>query len=176
MSSTGRTEGLRRPIPEWDDYLAGDDGHIYSLKNWRSVPVRRLAEGRNRDGYPTVQLSPGVGSRTLVVAVHKLIARVWLGAKPSPRHEVRHLDGDKINNRPSNLAWGTTKQNAEDRDAHGRTARGERSGVAKLTSKQVLSIRERIASGETQTSIAASLGVCVATVNHIHTGRNWRHL
>lgn len=46
-----------------------------------------------------------------------------------PRQEVRHLDGDKRNTAPSNLVWGTARENAADRERHGRTARGLRNGA-----------------------------------------------
>ena len=89
---------------------------------------------------------------------------------------MRHLDGNKDNNAPDNVVWGNAKENAADRDRHGRTVRGARSSLSKLSERDVQDIRARIARGETQTAIAARYRVCIATVNHIHTGRNWGHL
>lgn len=51
--------------------------------------------------------------------VHQLVARAFLGPKPSPKHEVCHNDGDHLNNRPGNLRWGTKSENMTDRVLHG---------------------------------------------------------
>jgi len=40
------------------------------------------------------------------------------GEKPDG-YEARHLDGDKLNNHPSNLAWGTHSENECDKMKHG---------------------------------------------------------
>lgn len=76
----------------------------------------------NADGYPSVRLTLN-GHRTRL-AVHRLVAWVYLSPRPDPFHEVRHLNGNKADNRVENLAWGTRKQNAADREQHGRTSRG----------------------------------------------------
>lgn len=64
------------------------------------------------------------GKRTRL-KVHKLVAWNYLPARPSTSHEIRHLDGNKMNNKATNLIWGTSKENAADRERHGRTSRGE---------------------------------------------------
>ncbi|WP_407641233.1 HNH endonuclease signature motif containing protein [Aurantiacibacter spongiae] len=82
----------------------------------------------NADGYPSVRLT--INGKRSRLAVHRLVAREYLSPRPSPAHEVRHLDGDKTNNSVENLAWGTTKENAEDRERHGRTSRGQKHSIA----------------------------------------------
>ncbi len=54
------------------------------------------------------------------------VARKYLPERPSLKHQIRHLDGNKMNNSYLNLAWGTAKDNADDRERHGRTVRGKR--------------------------------------------------
>lgn len=164
-----------RVVPGWPGYLAGSDGHIYSTKVWRGSAFRRLAEGHNQDGYQTVQLSkgPGGGGRTQTTPVHKIIAAAFGLPRPSGSHDLRHLDGNKANNRPDNLAWGTQKQNAEDRSRHGRTARGERNAGAKLSEAQVREIKTRLARGERQAALRKAFGVPPATMSAIACGRIW---
>ena len=43
---------------------------------------------------------------------------------PSPEHEVLHNDGDPWNNSVSNLRYGTTRENAQDRERHRRQRLG----------------------------------------------------
>lgn len=104
-------------------YDVTPDGSVYSTAtNWRGYGARELAQQRDDDGYPTVRLLVA-GKRTRF-PVHCLVANKFLPPRPSPSHQIRHIDGDKTNNRAENLAWGTPKENADDRELHGRTSRG----------------------------------------------------
>lgn len=105
-------------------YRVTDDGRVFSIdSNWRGYGEREMQQAPNASGYPSVRIL--VNGRRLHIAVHKLVAAEFLPEKPSHQHEIRHLDGDKTNNNASNLAWGTRKENADDRELHGRTSRGE---------------------------------------------------
>lgn len=55
-------------------------------------------------------------------------------------------------------------------------ARGERNALAKLTEADVIDIRVRLASGETQRPLARTFGVCQATISEIARGATWRHV
>lgn len=108
-----------RAIPGHPDYYAGDDGHVWS---WKTSKLRRLVSTLGRDGYPAVHLySDGQRVRK---RVHALVCRAFHGeevtVRPdgSRRRVVRHLDGDRENNRPCNLQWGTYAENYADRKAH----------------------------------------------------------
>jgi len=63
-----------------------------------------LAAQRDKDGYATVKIR---GKRLRVARV------VQLAFAGPP--EVRHLDGDKSNDRPENLAWGSRVENEQDK-------------------------------------------------------------
>lgn len=103
------------------------DGRIFSTNNWRGYGRRQLVPDLNDDGYPSVRLTID-GKRTRY-AVHTLVAAHHLPPKPSDKHQIRHLDGNKMNSNADNLAWGTAKENADDRENHGRTSRGNRHSV-----------------------------------------------
>lgn len=106
-------------------YRVTPDGRVFSLAtNWRGYGEREMQQTPNDDGYPSVRIL--VNGKRKRMAVHVLVAREYLGPRPSPKHEVRHLDGDKGNANVGNLAWGTAKENADDRERHGRTSRGLR--------------------------------------------------
>jgi hypothetical protein len=68
--------------------------------------------------YPSVKLSKAGLTKT--VYVHELVLLAFEGDRPasSERSEIRHLDGDKLNNKLSNLKYGTTKENVADRKLH----------------------------------------------------------
>ena len=99
------------------------DGRVFSnAHNWRGYGRREMRQIPDQDGYLCVRLT--VGEVRKRYRVHRLVAIEHIGPRPSPSHEIRHLDGNKKNNKVENLAWGTAKDNARDRELHGRTSRG----------------------------------------------------
>lgn len=106
-------------------YEVTQEGKVFSVSsNWRGKGRRELSQDLNDDGYPSVRLIID-GKRTRI-AVHRLVAMAHLSDRPSAKHQIRHLDGNKMNANDSNLAWGTAKENANDREIHGKTSRGDR--------------------------------------------------
>jgi hypothetical protein len=73
---------------------------------------------------------------------------------------------------------GTSADNIADMVRKGRAAvlSGEKNGFARLTDSLVVSIRERLATGERGTSIARDIGVDPTTVYLAGKGRTWRHV
>lgn len=111
------------------DYHVDASGEVWSLtSNWRGYGARRLAQHPNSHGYLRVKI------RDKFLLVHQLVARKFLGPKPSQKHQVCHIDGNKLNNIITNLRWGTAKDNAADRTKHGRCKARENGkiGAAKL--------------------------------------------
>lgn len=169
-------------------YEIRDDGSVWSIgHNWRGLGARALSPTLNGGGYLTVRLT--VAGKRIKRTVHSLVARAFNGERPSPHHEVRHLDGVKTHNRPSNLAWGTVAENAADRKRHGteraadngrRSAAkiaGSNSRLAKLATDQVLEIRRRAHTGERAWAIARSYkNVSPFTISNIIRRRTWKHV
>lgn len=100
-------------------YRATEDGRILSVdSNWRGYGERELRQHIHNDGYLCVRII--VDGRRIRRKVHQLVAEAFHGARPTLEHEVRHLNGDPLDNRADNLAWGTRSDNAKDRVSHGR--------------------------------------------------------
>lgn len=127
MQSDAHMKGAEyTPVP---GYSVTPDGRVFSVaSNWRGYGRREMQRTLNADGYPSVRLM--VNGKRVRLAVHRLVAASYLSPRPSPAHEVRHLDGDRLNPRADNLAWGTRKENADDRARHGRTSSGSAHGTA----------------------------------------------
>ena len=101
-------------------YEVTRDGRVFSVSsNWRGYGKRELVTALNDDGYPSVRLT--LDGKRKRYAVHVLVAMNYLPTRPSTQHEVRHLDGNRLNPHADNLAWGPRKENVADRDSHGRT-------------------------------------------------------
>ena len=76
-----------------------------------------LATPLNDKGYRHLNLH--FGGRQHLRRVHHLVCEAFHGPRPSLKHQVRHLDGNKTNNNAENLAWGTNGQNSLDTVANG---------------------------------------------------------
>jgi hypothetical protein len=107
-------------------------------------------------------------------SVHSLVAEAFHGPRPDGA-DTRHLDGDPGNNRPENLLYGTALENAADREAHGRTRRGERNGNAKLSDDDAYSLKVFYSMGLINQYQAADMfGISQAQVNNIILGKQRR--
>lgn len=168
-----------KPIEGWPFYEVSNHGRVRSLtrviefRDGRSMEYRgKVITGAIDDkGYRHVNLS--LENKVSTFRVHRLVLEAFVGPCP-PGHETRHLDSDPTNNRRSNLAWGTPKENAADRgpiDNH-----GERNPRAKITEDDVREIRIAAAAGETNRSIADRYGIAHNTVSIIVHRLSWSHV
>ena len=162
-----------RQINGFDWYVVGDDGSVWSCRslNGQGYGNWHRLKGCMSNGYIRVNL------RKDCVLIKKSVHRLVLSAFKGDQSEldVRHLNGRRSDNRLINLEWGTDFENAQDRESHGMTLRGERHGRAKLVSSEVLEIRRLCAIGASKTQVADQFGVARTTLRHIVSGRNWRH-
>lgn len=169
-----------RMVPGFDGkYAAGSDGRIYCYStarvNARKPRPFQLAEFHNSDDYPSVQVIEQSRKRTK--AIHLLVCLAWHGAKPTPVHEVRHLDGRRINSMPTNLCWGTQAENEADKKRHGTAVLGSRHGVAKLNEEAVRILRIAIPQGLWNPVDAAKVfGVDPSVIRAVTAGKSWRHV
>lgn len=114
-----------RTHPVYTLYQASDDGRVRSIGRyvrrrgngiwWH--PGRELKTFRRRGGYLGGNIS--VDGRRINFEVHRFVCETFHGLAPSEDVETRHLNGDQLDNRSSNLTWGTKSQNACDRVRHG---------------------------------------------------------
>jgi HNH endonuclease/NUMOD4 motif len=107
--------------------------------------------------------------------VHKLVMLSFVGVCPDGK-EVRHLDGNVNNNKLSNLAYGTPKENQADRILHGTDCRGSRNPIAVLVEQDVIDIKRRLRLNERNIDIARLYGVTPTAISLIRRGINWAWL
>jgi HNH endonuclease len=129
------------PAVGFPGYEVNEFGDVYSVaSNWRGYGKRKMRVTLNKYGYCRVRIL--VEGERRPISVHRIVAVTFKGPKPSPYHQVRHLDGDKTNNHKDNIEWGTAKDNADDRARHGRTSRGVSHSIALRNSTQAEAIRK----------------------------------
>ena len=170
-----------KPIPEYPGYEVSNLGGVRSIDRTLMDKNGRIRKYKGRLLKPTVKSDKcpypqyTLGFKKSPKPAHQLVMMTFVGSRPSGLL-TRHIDGDFGNNTPENLCYGTSLENSSDMSAHGTKGIGEKNAIAILTEAQVVSIRLRIAAGETQVSIAKDLGVCKATINCIHLRKTWGHI
>lgn len=107
--------------------------------------------------------------------VHRAVLSAWI--RPAREsEECRHLNDIPYDNRLENLAWGSSKENADDKKRNGHLPIGENSVAHKLTEEQVIEIRNKYAAGSSSAELSQKYGVSKNQIIKIANGKNWSHL
>lgn len=134
-----------------------DRGRVLSARR------RVVSESMRPGGYRRIRLRSGGG-----VVEHRVIWEYVNGAIP-PDMFVNHIDGDKTNNRISNLELVTHLENV----LH--AARTGLSAHVKLDAAKAREIYRRAWDGEDARTLAAKFGVSRTRVSAIKHGQDWSH-
>jgi hypothetical protein len=167
-----------REVVGFRGYRVGDDGSIWSRHrggiDWLKDEWKQLKPWPgNAHGHLAVGLRMGGGRYKRYV--HQLVLDAFIGACP-PGQQCRHLDDDRLNNRLSNLCWGTQAENYDDRRRNGRDSAGSRHHHAILVESQVAEIRSLAAAGVARRELAGRFGIHRGQIDRIVTGKAWKHV
>lgn len=158
-------------IPEYPSYQITNAGRVWSdPKGTRNSKGMWLSPGKSV-GYLTVVLVKNGKHRSH--GIHRLVLETYVGPCPDGM-EACHNNGDRLDNRVSNLRWGTRQDNMLDAVKHGTLSR---SHATKLTECDVRMIIYMYRTEEfTQQEIADIYGIHVPHVSDIVNGKRWKHL
>jgi hypothetical protein len=139
----------------------------------RQVRGRIRKQVKNANRYLTVGFRISDG-RHISIFVHKEVARAFI-PNPENKPEVNHLDGDKNNCLPGNLAWATRLENIEHAFKTGLIvpAVGQKQSNTRLTDDQV---REIFNASGTVREIGKRFGIQHSGVCKIKNGGGWNHI
>ncbi len=184
-----------KPIPDFPGYFVSNEGDVFSSwekggrdQNGQSIGARigsklkKLAPTVDSAGRPIVNLYRDKKPHMLRTSV--LVLTTFRGPRPNGYEACHFPDRDIKNNRLDNLRWGTKKENAADREAHGTTyhvkpeqmPRGESHANSKLTDDIVRKIRTDIKNGLPQRHIAKKYGVGQPHISKIYRNEIWSHI
>lgn len=102
----------------------------------------------------------------------------WIAFGDPKALDVLHHCDNMLCVNPEHLFLGTDADNTKDKCAKGRQSRthGEDCGGSKLTTANVLEIRQRLAAGEGQRLLAKLYDVSHKTISKIYLRQRWTHV
>jgi HNH endonuclease len=152
------------PVSPNDDYMAGSDGQIYSRTKFKGFGRKEYVDWYplkghiQKRGYQTVSLCHN--SKKVTKSVHRLVCMAFHGMPNPITLQVRHLDSDPSNNKPSNLCWGTQYENQMDKKIAGHIPEGDSHFKSILSEQERIYVKWAVDKGiASKKHIARALGV-----------------
>jgi hypothetical protein len=178
-----------RDIPGFPGYQASSWGRLRSLARMAWNPRGRgysfwkkerilTSKPDKKCGYLSHSVYSAVQPEKQTFLAHRLVALAFI-PNPESKAFVNHKSGVKTDNRPCNLEWCTKPENGAHAVAMGlhTPLRGEANGHSRLTSAQVLEIRQKYGSGQhTTPALAKEFGIGTTTVGYIINRKLWAHI
>ena len=159
---------------KYKQYKADQEGNIYGVYDTIITPTI----GTN--GYAKFTASYTENSKYLrhTVAAHRFIYECNTGIKIPSNLEINHIDGNKLNNKLSNLELCTSSENQLHAYELGLqvSKKGEDSIHTSLTNEEVRAIIREIISGKGNNELALLFKTTPSVISEIRYKRNWSFL
>ena len=159
-----------RIITQYPKYEASTLGRIRyrpDLSHHNAKPIRKATLDK-RSGYFIICMNI-CNNRTQNEPVGRLVLNAFVGPCPSSKYECAHWDGNKSNNKLSNLRWATRIENQRDILRHGRRP-------LKVVDAEVATIRHLYAQGMSTRQLARQFGIGKSTVHCYVTNQSRTYL
>lgn len=162
-------------VEGYPGYEISDFGNLRSFRSRHGLleNPRILESHLDKGGYRVACLQK-IKSHQLIY-IHVLVLETFVCKRPKGMF-CRHLDGDSLNNKLSNLKWGTPKENSEDQKKHGTQIKGEACGMSKLKNKEVVIIKKALKIGLKGLQLAQLFNVTPSTIYSIKQNKTWTHI
>lgn len=156
------------------DFFISPNGIIIEKSTSRIVPHR---DNSTTDKHQRVRI------KHKQYYLHRLVALAYI---PNPNNlpVVCHIDDNPLNNKVSNLKWGTHKDNTQDAIRNGKIRYdenrkytiGELHGCHILSEADVLEVCDLLYKCVPLKDIANYFNVDVDVIRHIYKGNSWKHI
>lgn len=155
-----------------DFYTITTDGDVYSDNSGKM-------RTRNKAGteYQIINFMKKDGTKKCY-RLHRLVMMAFEPIPNPEEMEVNHKDGNKKNNKFSNLEWCTSSENQKHAIRTGlqKPRRGEKSNFSKLTEEDVLEVYSLHEQGRSDADIAEKVKCSASNIHSILSGKSWKYL
>ena len=142
----------------WEINEYGTIRTLYTTIRWPAGHIVTWIKMPGNCTYPGAVLHSPAAGKKVRFSPHRLVAKYFLGEKPSALHQINHIDGNKWNNHYSNLEWCTHQQNIDHAVQHGLIAH-------LISDEKKNSIFIHLALGKTISEISRITGVGRTTIH-----------
>jgi hypothetical protein len=158
-------------------YEVSNFGRIKTLpkKGFKKIVIRKTGTDV-RNGYVTITLRKN--NIPITKRIHSLVVEAFLNTKTTRKLVCNHKDGNKTNNKLSNLEIITQKENVLHAIAIGKTKiplKDERYN-SKIKEKDFQLLKDLFKQGLTSKAIAKQFNVCPTTISRIRKGERRPYL
>ena len=156
-----------------------EDGSVYRVAKKTNGKLIKITPKEikylDRSGYVKIVLK--INCKAYTCYAHRVVWTYFNGNIPNNK-EINHRNCIKQDNRIANLELVTKSENHLHAHRNGRhdTQRGEKIGLSKLTSKDIIEIRRLHNKGAIQGDIAYDYSVTQACISDVVNGKTWRHV
>lgn len=153
------------------EYFVTEEGNVFRNE-------KQLKPSKDTGGYLGVNVSKnGIVKRFMI---HRMVGECYLD-NVNNLPEINHEDGNKSNNRYSNLKWTTSSDNKKHAYNNGlmMAPKGEKSKVSKLKNEDVIYIREKYKPRDKQYNkekLSTMFNISQRTINDIISNKTWKHI
>lgn len=165
---------------EWKDipgyeglYQVSADGQIKSSKyiKGRRFEIKKQDLSGTRKYY-AIELSKN--GKTKKYLIHRLVALAFIGPRPD-KHDINHIDGNKLNNHYSNLEYITRTANRNHAIKLGLVPTGTKNPSAKLNQAQLKEIFALRNQGATLKSLGLKFNVTLVAITNALSGKTYKN-
>jgi hypothetical protein len=166
----GATASSEEGQERWLPIEAAPNYDVSTLGNVRRRQTAMLIKPSiSHKGYRTV----GLNNKT--IRIGRAVALAFI-PNPQNKSQVNHIDGDKQNDRITNLEWTTQSENQLHASYSLGKKVGQKSPQSTITDDQVILARTVLHKTMNNKQIADHFGVGVESMHRAIAGDTWKHL
>jgi hypothetical protein len=146
----------------YSKYGVTKDGEVWSFKQ------NRLLLPQNRGNYLKVTLYNDKGQRKQL-SVHRIVAEIFCDKADHNKTYVNHINGNKHDNRSTNLEWVTASENSKHAVETG-LMKGQPTQLGSTQIKVFTLLQE----GHSHDIISRRTGVSKSMISSVNCGTRWK--
>lgn len=152
-------------------FLISDEGILYKKTNGKIKIVKLF---HDKDGYLVTKIQQN--KKRISIKVHRLVFSHFMDENIENK-EINHIDGNKKNNKLSNLEIVSRLENMRHALNNGfLNNAGEKNGNSKLSEDDVIIIKKLLILGVANKVISKLFSIKQNTVSDIKNDKLWRHV